>query len=58
MNRTVEQMPKYNAWWQMLIGQVGDQVKKAIDKIDNVIATQAELNLTNNRLHDLESKFA
>ena len=57
-SRTIEQMPKYASWWQMCQSSIGDQVKKAIDKIDSMIATQAELNQTNNRLHDLESRFS
>lgn len=44
-------------WRNELNQSIAGIIKKEIDNIDSRIATQAELNLTNQRLYDMEAKF-
>jgi len=55
--RKVEQLPGYAVWRNELNQSIAGIIKKEIDNIDSRIATQAELNLTNQRLYDMEAKF-
>jgi len=55
--RKIEQLPGYGVWRNELNQVIAGIIKKEIDNIDSRIATQAELNLTNSRLHDMEGKF-
>ena len=51
-------MPKYHQWWQSVMVTINDTVKKGMDKLEAQFATANELNVTNSRLQDLESRFS